>query len=288
MSKAAGLVLILAGLGVGALGIAQLGDARVQAAAAQGPARDAVWRGAILKPDVVPAPRRGGAAASASRHPSPVAATVVPRMDEPRSGPERFAIPKDRAALTRELQKELRRVGCYEGEISGTWSPSTRRAMTTFIERMNARLPVDNPDAVLYTMVKGQHEAVCGKACAAGEVRGADGRCVSNFRFAQAKSKSAPLFVATAAMEKPAAAILGWSPSRAPQPADASVANAAPQNGAPRFEGRMGLAGPPATQGTAARAPRVRAAVTSAAHPRVGQGAQRWSSAIFSARISNN
>jgi hypothetical protein len=160
--------------------------------------------------------------------------------------------------------------------------------MTMFIERMNARLPVDKPDAVLYTMVKGQHVAVCGKPCAAGEVLSADGRCVSNFRFAQAKSRSAPVLVATAAMEKPAAAILGWSPSTAPQPRDPSMANAAPQDAAPRFEGRMGLAGPPPTQGTAARAPRVRAAVTRAGHPRVGEGAQRWSSAVFSSRISNN
>jgi hypothetical protein len=281
MSKAAGLVLILAGLGVGAFAIGQLGDAHVQAA--QGPASDALSRGAILKPELVPAPGREG-------HALPVAASVVPRMGEPRSAPERFAIPKDRDALARELQKELRRVGCYEGEISGTWSQSTRRAMAKFIERMNARLPVDKPDAVLYAMVKGQHEAVCGTPCAAGEARGADGRCVSTFLLAQAKSKSAPVFVATAATEKPAAAILGGSPRTTPQPADPLMANVAAQSGAPRFEGRMGLAGPPIgpTQGTAVRAPRVRAAATSAAHSRVGQGAQHWSSAIFGPRISNN
>jgi hypothetical protein len=60
----------------------------------------------------------------------------------------------DRGALTRELQKELRRVGCYEGEISGAWSQSTRSTMKTFVERMNARLPIEEPDAVLYALVK--------------------------------------------------------------------------------------------------------------------------------------
>ena len=40
--------------------------------------------------------------------------------------------------LARELQKELRRVGCYDGEITGVWSSDARRAMKAFIERMNA------------------------------------------------------------------------------------------------------------------------------------------------------
>src|SRR5215470_17150420 len=260
MSKVAGLFLILAGLGVGALAIAQSDDIGPQVVASA----------AILKPEVAPV------ASAASRLSSPVVATGTPHMGVSRTPPERFAIPKGRDALTRELQKELRRVGCYEGEISGTWSQSTRRAMRTFIERMNARLPIEEPDAVLYTMVKGQPEPVCGKACTAGEAQTADGRCVPASVLAQAKSKPAPASVTTAAIEKPAAAIVGRSPRTTPQSADAA------KNAVPQFAGRMGVAGPPVGPmlGAPTRASRYRAThvVTNVVRPRVGQGAQRWSS----------
>jgi len=290
MSKAAGLVLILAGLGFGALALAQSNDVGPQPEAAQLPTNNAIAKRPILKPEMVPVPQHGAPAPRISSH---VVTTAARRMGEPRTPPERFAIPKGRDALTRELQKELRRVGCYEGEISGTWSQSTRRAMRTFIERMNARLPIEEPDAVLYAMVKGQHEPVCGKACAAGEAQAADGRCVPAFVLAQAKSKpAAPASVTTAAIEKPAAAIGGRLPRTTPQSADPSMTDAASKNGVPQFAGRMGLAGPPVgpTPGTPPRAPRYRAThvVASAVRPRVGQGAQRWSSAIFSQKMSNN
>jgi len=283
MSKAAGLVLILAGLGFGALALAQSNDAGPRADAAQLPTNDAVAKRPILKPEVVPVPQH---AALAPRISSNGVTTVARRMGEPRTPPQRFAIPKGREALARELQKELRRVGCYEGEISGTWSQSTRRAMRTFIERMNARLPIEEPDAVLYTMVKGQPEPVCGKPCAAAEAQTADGRCVPASVLQQAKSKPVPASVTTAAIEKPAAAIVGRLPRTTPQSADAS------KNAVPQFAGRMGLAGPSVgpTLGTPTRAPRYRAThvVTSAVRPRAGQGAQRWSSAIFSQKMSNN
>src|SRR4029079_5537552 len=73
--------------------------------------------------------------------------------------------PLDRVALTRELQRQLQRVGCYGGSISGTWSPSTRRAMKEFTERVNAALPTDKPDAILLAMVQNHEEKTCGAGC---------------------------------------------------------------------------------------------------------------------------
>src|SRR5262245_18574821 len=163
MSKVAGLALIVAGLGVGVFAIAPSDNFGEQPEAAQSPTSGTVASGAILKPEVMPVPRLP--AAEASRFSSPFVITVAPHVAKPPIPQERFAIPKDRDALTRELQKELRRVGCYDGDISGTWSESTRRAMKTFIERMNARLPTEEPDAVLYALVKGQDEKICGIAC---------------------------------------------------------------------------------------------------------------------------
>src|SRR5262252_5161912 len=228
MIKVTVFALIVAGLGIGVFAIAPSDNFGEQPEVAQSPTSDPGASGGMLRPEVIRSP-----AAEASRFSSPVVITVAPHIGKSRIPQERFAIPKDRDALTRELQKELRRVGCYEGEISGTWSEPTRRAMKTFIERMNARLPTEEPDAVLYAMVKGQPEPVCGKPCAAGEAQTADGRCVQ-----QAKSKPVPASVTTAAIEKPAAAIVGRLPRTTPQSADAS------KNAVPQFAGRMGLAGP--------------------------------------------
>jgi hypothetical protein len=87
-------------------------------------------------------------------------------------------MPTDRTQLARELQRELRRVGCYDGEINGGWTTSTKRAMKTFTERVNASLPVEEPDLVLLSLVRGQSERTCGLPCPAGESAGEGGRCV--------------------------------------------------------------------------------------------------------------
>jgi hypothetical protein len=76
------------------------------------------------------------------------------------SGPEAIA-PDDVGALARALQRELKRVGCYNGEVSGAWTMSSRLAMKTFLEHVNAALPVDKPDPVLLSLVQGHRERVC-------------------------------------------------------------------------------------------------------------------------------
>ena len=62
--------------------------------------------------------------------------------------------PRDPASLARQLQSELRRVGCYDGELSGVWTPRTRVAMKAFTDRVNASLPVDKPDQILLALVQ--------------------------------------------------------------------------------------------------------------------------------------
>jgi hypothetical protein len=69
--------------------------------------------------------------------------------------------PGDRAALARELQRELKRVGCYSGEITGAWTTSSRLAMKTFVEHVNAALPIDNPDPVLLSLVQSHRDRAC-------------------------------------------------------------------------------------------------------------------------------
>ena len=85
---------------------------------------------------------------------------------------------QDGDVLTKELQRQLRRVGCYSGEINGVWTQSTRRAMQTFTNRVNAALPVERPDHILLAMLQSHPDKTCSKPCPLGENPAPDGRCV--------------------------------------------------------------------------------------------------------------
>ena len=84
------------------------------------------------------------------------------------------------AALTREMQRELRRVGCFHGPVTGAWTPSTRAAMKDFTRRMNASLPVDEPDQILLAMLRSHADNACAKDCVAGHERGSERRCIES------------------------------------------------------------------------------------------------------------
>ncbi len=101
-----------------------------------------------------------------------------PKLYTPKSSVPGAIAPDDLAGLARELQRELKRVGCYNGEISGVWTTSSRLAMKTFVERVNAALPIDKPDPVLLSLVQGYRERACGVGCPAGQTAQAGGTCV--------------------------------------------------------------------------------------------------------------
>ena len=128
------------------------------------------------EPEVVSLPRRnavptGGSPAPLPQRPSPV--------------------PGDRTALARELQRELRRVGCYDGDLNGNWTPTTRKAMKAFIDRINAGLPTEEPDFILLRLVQDHQARACGAECPAGEALAADGRCLPNAVLAAKRQQQA-------------------------------------------------------------------------------------------------
>jgi hypothetical protein len=95
-----------------------------------------------------------------------------------------------RFELARDLQRELRRVGCYKGEITGAWTPATQAAMAAFMDRVNATLPTDEPDYIQLTLVQGHDGVACGVECPAGQVNAEGGRCVPRAVVALASRKS--------------------------------------------------------------------------------------------------
>jgi peptidoglycan hydrolase-like protein with peptidoglycan-binding domain len=108
--------------------------------------------------------------------------------------------------LVRELQRELKRVGCYSHEINGDWSPVTRRAMKDFTDRVNAVLPLGTPDAVMLALLRTHAEIVCGGACPAGQSLARDDRCIPNALLAAKSKKIEMTEVAPPSISAPATA----------------------------------------------------------------------------------
>ncbi len=93
--------------------------------------------------------------------------------------------PDARAQLVRDLQYELKRVGCYSGEVHGSWNPGTKHAMKLFTDRVNATLPLEEPDYVLLTLVQNEKPGTCGRGCPEGQLASEDGRCLPRAIVAQ-------------------------------------------------------------------------------------------------------
>ena len=98
------------------------------------------------------------------------AATPAPTELTPRD-------PDARYKLVLDIQQQLRRAGCYWGRIDGSWGYATKDAMKEFTDRVNAALPLDQPDYVQLTLIQSHSDKVCG-ACPAGQSLSASGRCV--------------------------------------------------------------------------------------------------------------
>jgi hypothetical protein len=159
--------------------------------------------------------------------------------------------------------------------------------MKAFTDRVNATLPIEQPDPILYIMVKGQRDQVCGTPCPAGQDFSEDGRCLPLGILAKATSKAKPDLQRA---DKPDRVIAVWSTTSTA----AILATPAPLASAP-VDGRMALAGPMSLETTpATRAPAVGlrvAPVLRAPRPRIvsaARGGPNWSRTVFASSRSPN
>jgi hypothetical protein len=120
--------------------------------------------------------------------------------------------PDARYKLVLDIQQQLKRVGCYWGRMDGSWGLATKGAMKEFTDRINATLPLDEPDYIQLTLIQSHGEKTCG-TCPAGQSLPASGHCVGLPITAQAKQTNAPQ-VATAQKE-----VLPWKATSAPDAA---------------------------------------------------------------------
>jgi hypothetical protein len=132
-----------------------------------------------------------------------------------------------KVTLARDIQRELKRVGCYSGDADGTWNTSTKQAMKSFIDRVNATLPTDEPDHILKTLVQGHPGNACGKSCPSGQTAASDGRCLPTGVMTQAPAKkAAPVETASIQAPKPSAPAVSEPVAKVPQAAQPKAAAA--------------------------------------------------------------
>jgi hypothetical protein len=133
-----------------------------------------------------PTPSQQSPGTVASSDDPPVIISVPQRSVAQNAGvrgeePQRIlALPVDHPRLASALQRELQRVGCYDREINGVWTTSSRMAMQTFLERVNAALPFDEPDVILLSLVQAHKGTVCGTSCSTGETLTHSEQCPPN------------------------------------------------------------------------------------------------------------
>jgi len=254
MGKANGLFLIVAGAAAlcTAYVMRSITDQRApapqQSEIVKGPSGGSDLRRAVV-PEGWQAFSRAATPGPAEAETAPVVVTHAQRTNEavvrkPIAPPAKSAtpMPGDRASLARELQRELRRVGCYDGELNSNWTPATRKAIKAFIDRVNAKLPIDEPDHILLVLVQGHRDRACGVPCPAGQGLADDGGCLPNAILAQANKKAPERSTTLSAVQAAAPVITGLSTATtAAPPTLLSVLG----------EGRMALAGPSEDQARA-------------------------------------
>jgi hypothetical protein len=166
---------------------------------------------------------------------APEAATVVVNLPPARTSSEpplrTTRMFTDSASLTRTLQGELKRVGCYDGYINGDWTAPTRNAMKAFADYVNARLPVDKPDIVLLSLIQGYEGKACRGFCPTGQGL-KDGHCIPNALIAHAKKPEnvPPLIAQTSSRPTQTAALADFNTDGNPPSVTHQPVSSAPQN----------------------------------------------------------
>lgn len=107
------------------------------------------------------------------------------------TAPTRVAVETkpDRGALTRSLQTELKRVGCYSGAVDGDWGEKTSAGLAKFARASKVPVNSDEPTTVALEALTSRDGRVCTLECGQGTVE-SNGKCVATQSGAK-KTKSA-------------------------------------------------------------------------------------------------
>ena len=109
--------------------------------------------------------------------------------------PAQTATPEPTLSVARQLQTELRRVGCFDASVGDDWSPAAKRALDDFAKRERMTLDSAVASTTALDIVRAKAGKVCAlacgprdeeragqcvrKTCAKGKVLDEDGDCVA-------------------------------------------------------------------------------------------------------------
>jgi uncharacterized caspase-like protein len=122
-------------------------DAKAAAAKAEAEARAAAKAEADAK-------------AAAAKQANIVVAAVTSVAPEERAKPA-----ADPAETIKQMQSELRRLGCYSGVVNGDWNSDSRRALETFNKHAGMRLEVKVASIDALDVVRGKTTRICPLEC---------------------------------------------------------------------------------------------------------------------------
>lgn len=83
--------------------------------------------------------------------------------------------------LARDLQGELKRLGCLSGEVDGVWGEGSRKALKDFARHAKLSIASDEPTTAVLDAATAMKERACPLVCNDDE-RIVNGRCVAKER----------------------------------------------------------------------------------------------------------
>jgi peptidoglycan hydrolase-like protein with peptidoglycan-binding domain len=92
----------------------------------------------------------------------PVAVAALP--DGNKKSAERSVGSDEPDAMTQSMQKELKRVGCYSGEVDGKWGEGTRDAIQEFADESKMVLSTSQPTEIALNVLAASKAGVCSKS----------------------------------------------------------------------------------------------------------------------------
>jgi uncharacterized caspase-like protein len=92
---------------------------------------------------------------------SPEPPLTVAAIPNASASAQRSVGPDEPDQMTERVQKELKRVGCYSGEVDGKWGEGTRDALQSFADESNLVLSTSEPTEVALNILGASKEGVC-------------------------------------------------------------------------------------------------------------------------------
>jgi peptidoglycan hydrolase-like protein with peptidoglycan-binding domain len=86
---------------------------------------------------------------------------TVAALPEGKKSAERSVGSDEPNPMTQSMQKELKRVGCYSGEVDGKWGEGTRDAVQEFADESKMVLSTSEPTEVALNVLTASKTGVC-------------------------------------------------------------------------------------------------------------------------------